>query len=172
MMVTYWALLCARLVSFNLHNNPVGLVLSLFPLNRQDTKRLIKLPEATEQSQNLTPSVLMESVLLPTHLSLSHPLQCEMCGYSGTFSSCRLLQASVRTRLKSSWAWSPTLGTRSSLPSTCCLLCGLLIGSPDFPEIGFDGGRSGWLRSIFLPNLRTNWETDPLIRQMETKMPA
>lgn len=45
------------------------------------------------------------------------------------------------------------MGTRSSLPSTCCLLCGLPIGSPDFPEIGFDGGRSGWLRSIFLPNL-------------------
>ena len=31
------SLLCARLVSFNLHNNPVGLVLLLLPLNRQGT---------------------------------------------------------------------------------------------------------------------------------------
>ena len=77
-MITYRALLCARLVSFNLHNNPVGLVLSLFPLNRQDPKRLINLPETTEQSQNLTPGDLMESILLPTLTSILQPLQCEV----------------------------------------------------------------------------------------------
>lgn len=140
---------------FTTHNNSVGLVLSLFPLNRQDTKRLIKLPEATSRAK-IWPQVFLYLYCYPLPVAVSSTTVWNVWILWDS-SAAAGLRCSVRTQIKVIRAWSPHLGDPFQLAfhllpfSVACSL-------PWFPEIGFDGGRSGWLRSIFLPNLRTNWE--------------